>query len=206
MSEGVDIQSVNFLGSFKFLDQCPEGVKPEYAFMGRSNVGKSSMINHLLNRKHMAHVSSTPGKTQSLNFFEINDRWRIVDLPGYGYAKVSKKERGKWEAMINNYLLKRKMLAGVFLLMDFSIPPQKIDMKMAEWLAEHRIPFYLLFTKSDKVKNSQLNKQLEVFVKAFLENWSGMPAYIVTAANKHVGRDEVLDRISEINDAFYKVA
>lgn len=206
MNEQQDIQSVDFLGSFKYLDQCPEGLKPEYAFIGRSNVGKSSIINHLLNRKHVAHVSSTPGKTQSLNFFEVNEHWRIVDLPGYGYAKVSKKERGKWEAMINTYLQKRKVLAGVFLLMDFSISPQKIDLQMAEWLAEHRIPFYILFTKSDKVKNSQRSKQLELFIKRFMEDWSSMPDYFISAASKHQGRDEILKRISEINEAFYKVA
>ncbi|MCL4145510.1 UNVERIFIED_CONTAM: hypothetical protein GTU68_037162 [Idotea baltica] len=176
---------------------------PEYTFIGRSNVGKSSVINHVLNRKHVAHVSSTPGKTQSMNFYEINERWRIVDLPGYGYAKVSKKERKKWQGMIDRFLRERQFLVAVFLLMDFSIDPQPIDMEQAEWLAENRVPFHILFTKADKVKPALKDQQLSKFVDTFLENWSSMPTYFISSASKHSGRDEILENISQLNESFY---
>ncbi len=203
MGDRIDIRTVDFLGSFKTLEQCPKNVMPEYAFMGRSNVGKSSVINHILNRKQIAHTSSTPGKTQSLNFYEINQQWRIVDLPGYGYAKVSKKERKKWQAMIASYLRRRESLACAFLLMDFSIEPQKIDLEQAEWLAENQIPFHLLFTKSDKVKPALRDKQTQRFIEAFLEDWSSMPTYFITSASKHEGRAAILQNISKINKSFY---
>ncbi len=204
MSEKIDIQTVDFLGSFKKLSQCPAKMMPEYAFIGRSNVGKSSVINHILNRKQIAHVSSTPGKTQSLNYYEINQRWRIVDLPGYGYARVSKKERKKWEGMIASYLRHREFLVCAFLLIDFSISPQRIDLEQAEWLAENQVPFHLLFTKSDKIKPAKREAQLKIFVETFLETWSSMPTYFVTSASKHEGRDAILQNISRINTSFYK--
>ena len=204
MSEKLVIQSVDFLGSFKNLDQCPTNMMPEYAFIGRSNVGKSSIINHILNRKQIAHVSSTPGKTQSLNFYEIDGTWRIVDLPGYGYAKVSKKERKKWQGMIASYLRKREFLVCAFLLMDFSIPPQKIDMEQAEWLAENNVPFHILFTKSDKIKPAAHDKQLEMFIATFLEEWSSMPTYFISSATKHLGREDILSNIQKINRSFYR--
>lgn len=204
MSEKLDIKSVSFLGSFKAMDKCPKKPMPEYAFIGRSNVGKSSIINHLLNRKHVAHVSSTPGKTQSMNFYEINDHWRIVDLPGYGYARVSKKERKKWQTMIDQFLIQRPFLVAAFLLIDFSIPPQRIDIEQAEWLAENQVPFYLLFTKADKIKPAKRDEQLTLFITSFLEEWTSMPTYFVTSASKHEGRDEILQNISTINESFYK--
>jgi len=198
----IDIQTVDFLGSFKTIAQCPTTVMPEYTFIGRSNVGKSSVINHILNRKQIAHTSSTPGKTQSLNFYEINKSWRIVDLPGYGYAKVSKKERKKWQGMIATFLKKRESLVCAFLLMDFSITPQKIDLEQAEWLAENRVPFHILFTKSDRVKPAQHESQTQTFVETFLKDWSSMPTYFITSANKHYGRDEILSNIDKINQSF----
>ena len=204
MSEKLDIRTVTFLGSFKALNKCPQHVMPEYAFIGRSNVGKSSIINHLLNRKQIAHVSSTPGKTQSMNFYEINEKWRIVDLPGYGYARVSKKERKQWEGMIMRYLKEGPFLAAAFLLIDFSIPPQRIDIEQAEWLAENQVPFHILFTKSDKIKPSIIEKQLSKFVSIFLESWSAMPIYFITSAIKHNGADDILKNIGKINQAFYK--
>lgn len=203
MSEKIDIRTVEFLGSFKKLDQCPKAKMPEYTFIGRSNVGKSSVINHVLNRKHVAHVSSTPGKTQSMNFYEINEKWRIVDLPGYGYAKVSKKERKKWQSMINRFLIERPYLVAVFMLMDFSIEPQPIDMQQAEWLAENRIPFHVLFTKVDRIKPANKERQLRIFVDTFLKTWSSMPTYFMTSAIKHQGREEILENISIINKSFY---
>jgi GTP-binding protein len=202
VSDKIDIQTVDFLGSFKKLDQCPQTAMPEYAFIGRSNVGKSSVINHILNRKQIAHVSSTPGKTQSLNFYEINKNWRIVDLPGYGYAKVSKKERKKWQGMIAEYLRNRPFLVSAYLLIDFSIDPQRIDLEQAEWLAENQVPFHILFTKTDKVKPAGRDSQLQKFITSFLEDWSSMPTYFITSALKHSGRDEILNNIATINDAF----
>ncbi len=202
MSKKPDIQKVTFLGSFKTLEQCPSRVMPEHAFIGRSNVGKSSIINEVLNRKHIAHTSSTPGKTQSLNFYEINENWRIVDLPGYGYAKVSKKERKKWQGMIASYLRDREFLVCAFLLIDFSIAPQRIDMERAEWLAENQVPFHILFTKSDKIKPKLKEEQLQKFIYTYLEEWSSMPTYFLTSATKHIGRDEILANIWKINAAF----
>lgn len=200
-----DIQSIDFIGSFKYLDQCPTDQVPEYAFIGRSNVGKSSLINSLLGRKEVAHESSTPGKTQSMNFFLIDSRWRIVDLPGYGFARISKKERAKWSVMIESYLMKRKQLACAFLLMDMSIAPQKIDLKRAEWMAEHRIPFTILFSKVDKIKKSEVKRQYDVFAEYFEKEWTEMPNHIMTSASKRLGQKEVLDSIEEINEAFYKL-
>ena len=202
MSAKIDIQSVDFLGSFKKLEQCPTKSLPEYAFIGRSNVGKSSVINHILNRKQIAHVSSTPGKTQSLNFYEVNKGWRIVDLPGYGYAKVSKKERKKWQGMIANYLKDRPFLVSAFLLIDFSIDPQRIDMEQAEWLAENQVPFHILFTKADKIKPAAKDAQLQKFILTFLQEWASMPTYFISSAIKHSGRDEILANIATINEAF----
>lgn len=202
MKDRVDIRSVKFLGSFKHLDQCPAQAMPEYAFIGRSNVGKSSVINLLLNRKQIAHTSSTPGKTQSLNFYEVNESWRIVDLPGYGYAKVSKKERKKWEGMIAAYLRDRPFLVCAYLLIDFSILPQRLDLEQAEWLAENQVPFHILFTKSDKLKTALHEEQLTKFISTFLQNWSSMPTYFVTSAKKRTGRDQILRNIVKINEAF----
>lgn len=177
---------------------------PEFAFIGRSNVGKSSIINYILNRKNMAHTSSTPGKTQSLNFYEVDDRWRIVDLPGYGYAKVSKKERKKWQSMIDTYLRDRPFLVCAFLLIDFSIKPQRIDLEQAEWLAENRVPFYLLFTKADRVKKQNKEEQLGGFIRTFLDSWSSVPQYFVTSANKRYGRSEIMESIEKITTSFYQ--
>ena len=204
MASARDIRNIEFIGSFKYLDQCPDQMVPEYAFVGRSNVGKSSFINYLLDRKDVARVSSNPGKTQSINIFHIDQYWSIADLPGYGYAKVSKKERKKWQTMIDTYLLQRKSLVGVFLLMDFSVGLQDSDWNKAIWLAENQVPFALIFTKVDRIKKSQRERQLGYFVERFAEEWQSVPKYFKTSSSKRMGRELVIDYIEDINAAFYQ--
>ena len=155
------IQSAKFIGSFPKTDDCPQSELPEFAFIGRSNVGKSSLINLLTNRKELAKVSKTPGKTQMLNFFLIDENWHLVDLPGYGYAKLSKTTRAVFDKMIRYYISKREQLVTVFLLIDSSISPQKIDLEFIDWLGQNRIQFAIVFTKSDKEKALQVQKNIK---------------------------------------------
>lgn len=189
-----------FIKSSTKLQECPNPHLPEYAFIGRSNVGKSSLINYLCDRKSLAMTSGKPGKTRVINHFLIDKSWYLVDLPGYGYARVSKSERRKFEQMIRDYLLHRPNLSNVFILIDANISPQKIDLEFIEWLGISSIPFTIIFTKADKSKDSSLNENLEAFLKALSESWEELPKHIVTSSSKRFGREEVLALIAQTND------
>jgi GTP-binding protein len=185
------IQSSEFIGSYEKLEQCPKQPLPEFAFIGRSNVGKSSLINYLCNKKNLAKTSQTPGKTRLLNFFLINDNWRLVDLPGYGYAKLSKKEIARIDTMIKSFLTKRTFLFCVFLLIDSRVPPQKIDLEFAAWLGENQIPFVIVFTKTDKVKVTYI----EQFKTQMLQSWESLPEIFMTSSENRTGAEALLSFI-----------
>ncbi|MDB5227670.1 MAG: YihA family ribosome biosis GTP-binding protein [Bacteroidota bacterium] len=192
------IQSAKFIGAFPKTDDCPQSEMPEFAFIGRSNVGKSSLINLITNRKELAKVSKTPGKTQTINFFLIDESWHLVDLPGYGYAKVSKSSREVFNKMIRYYLTHREQLKNVFVLIDSTISPQKIDMEFINWLGEMRIPFSIIFTKSDKEKALIIQKNIKSFRSKMLENWENIPPFILTSSEKNRGGKEIMSFIKEV--------
>lgn len=194
------IKTSVYKGSFTSDAQCPKPDKPEYAFIGRSNVGKSSLINMLTGRSALAHVSHTPGKTQSLNYYLINGDWYLVDLPGYGYAQVSKSRRDNWEQMMRRYLMKRENLQCVFLLIDARIPPQESDLAFANWMGMEQIPFVFVFTKTDDKKYNTSN--IKTFEKSVMETWAQMPQYFLSSSRKGLGRDEILNFIEQINNQF----
>lgn len=194
------IKSANFLASAAKLDQCPPGNKPEFAFIGRSNVGKSSLINMLVGVKGLAKTSSTPGKTQLLNYFIINEKWFLVDLPGYGFAKVSRSEREKWEKRLYEYLKKRDNLYCVFVLVDSRLEPQRSDLEMINWLGENQVPLAIIFTKADKMKPKALEESVEVWKKTLLEDWTDLPTMIITSAENKNGKDEVLAFIGKYSE------
>lgn len=196
------IESAFFSGSFVDVRALPDNDLPEYAFIGRSNVGKSSLINMLTGRKKLAKTSNRPGKTQTINLFTINEDWLLVDLPGYGYAQISKTARKKWERFIRGYLSKRRQLQCVFLLIDSRIPPQRLDLDFAAWLGELHIPFVLVFTKADKLKPAELDANVETFRAAMLEEWNALPQQFITSSTSKQGRDEVLGLIQEVNQRF----
>ena len=182
--------------------KCPNEPLPEYAFIGRSNVGKSSLINYLCNRKKLALVSNTPGKTQMINFFDIDQSWYLVDLPGYGYARLSKKKRREFEQMIEGYLLKRESLAGTFLLLDVNVGPQQVDLDFINWLGKMRIPFAIVYTKTDRVKPRDLPDKIKALEDAILDSFSDLPDTFTTSAIKRIGGQEMLDYIAQINKAY----
>ena len=188
------IKSTEFLGSFEKLTQCPTTALPEFAFIGRSNVGKSSLINYVTGVKGLAKTSQTPGKTKLLNYFLVNESWRLVDLPGYGYAKLSKVEIARISAMIKDYLLNREFLNTVFLLIDSRVPPQKIDLEFANWMGENQIPFVIVFTKTDKVKVTYM----EQFKQKMLESWEELPPTFATTAERKQGKEALLDYIEVV--------
>ena len=192
------IKSISFVKSSQSISQCPESPLPEFAFIGRSNVGKSSLINMLSNRRALAKVSSVPGKTQLINHFLVNDNWHLVDLPGYGWAKVGLKVKEKWEKDINNYLFHRENLFCVFVLVDSRHDPQKIDLDFMSWLAENGIPFMVVFTKADKVSNNKLGGALARYKKIMKLHWEVLPQFICTSSESGVGKEEVLGTIEEI--------
>ncbi len=196
------IQYADFIMSNTDPRKCPPPDKPEYAFIGRSNVGKSSLINMITGRKKLAKTSGTPGKTITINHFVINAEWYLVDLPGYGFAKRSKTERDKWEKMIKNYLLRRENLVNVFVLIDIRHAPQKIDMEFMQWLALSQIPFTMIFTKADKLKMVQLATNQKAYQDSMLEEWEELPPMITTSAEKGDGRDELLDYIGSLNGLY----
>lgn len=179
---------------------------PEYAFIGRSNVGKSSLINMLANREKLAKTSGTPGKTQLINHFLINNAWYIVDLPGYGFAKVSQSQRRSWEQMIENYLRKRENLANVFVLIDSRHTPQKIDLEFINQLGKWNIPFNIVFTKADKNTQAETSKNVKNFLNKMRETWQFLPAHFVTSTVKKSGREEILNLIEEMNIQFRAIA
>lgn len=195
----MEIKQVEFCVSSSKLSQCPNDRRAEYAFIGRSNVGKSSLINLLANNKKLAHTSGKPGKTQLINHFLVDQEWYLVDLPGYGYAKVSKNSRQKFQKMIEDYILERENLVNLFVLIDSRIEPQKIDLEFIEWLGENQVPFSMVFTKIDKLKNNQLNKNLKVYNKKLLETWAQLPMQFSTSAESGAGKAELLSYIHQIN-------
>jgi len=198
----MDIKEVSFIGSFERESQCPQDMVPEYAFIGRSNVGKSSLINMLCNHKGLAKVSNTPGKTQTINFFRVDSAWHLVDLPGYGYAKISKKMREKWEDMIERYLITRPQLQCVFVLVDSRHELQGVDLEFINWLGERRVAFVLVYTKTDKLKKAQVPENVERIQKGLLQYWNSLPDQFVTSSEKKVGRQEILDFIGDLNNNF----
>lgn len=197
----MQIKSAEFFISNSRADQCPVTDKPEYAFIGRSNVGKSSLINMLTQRKALAMTSSTPGKTMLINHFVINDEWFLVDLPGYGYAKRGKKEVEKLQKLISYYVLNREELTCLFVLIDSRLKPQKIDLEFIQFLGENGVPFGLIFTKADKTKCGELKRNVEVFLNTLREEWEELPPYFITSSDSGLGRDEVLSYIQQINDS-----
>jgi GTP-binding protein len=183
---------------------CPDDGKPEFAFIGRSNVGKSSLINMLTNHKKLAKTSSTPGKTQLINHFIINNEWYLVDLPGYGYAKASKKSRYNWEKFISEYLLHRTSLFNTFVLIDSRLEPQKIDLEFMNWCGEKEIPFSMVFTKIDKLSSSALQKNLTAYKKEMMKYWTDLPPIFTTSSESNFGQEKLLNYIDEIVKAWYR--
>ncbi len=198
------ITKAEFLISNTDYKKCPEEDKPEYAFIGRSNVGKSSLINMLCAKKGLAKTSSTPGKTQLINHFIINDQWYLVDLPGYGFAKVSRESRDKWDKMITDYIINRKNMLSVFVLIDIRLEPQQKDLDFIERLGENSIPFSIVFTKADKNSRTKNEYSVKAFSKKLLESWHELPPVFITSAEERRGRDEVLSYIEETNKLFKK--
>ena len=198
----MNITSAEFVVSNSRAYMCPATDLPEYAFIGRSNVGKSSLINMLTGRKSLAMTSATPGKTMLINHFLINKEWHLVDLPGYGYAKRGKKAMQQLQNIIEYYILERKQLTCLFVLIDSRLTPQKIDLEFIEWLGEHGIPFGIIFTKADKNKAGELKKNVNGFLAKLAEQWEELPPYFVTSSEKRIGRDEFLSYIESINQSF----
>ena len=195
----MEIKSAEFIISNTNVDKCPLHDKPEYAFIGRSNVGKSSLINMLTGRKGLAMTSATPGKTLLINHFLINKEWYLVDLPGYGYAKRGKSQQDQLTKIINDYILERPQLTSLFVLIDSRHEPQKIDLEFIEWLGENSVPFGIIFTKADKLGRGKLSDNVKQFLTTLEEQWEELPPHFITSSLDKTGRDEVLDYISSIN-------
>lgn len=193
------IKSAEFVISNTDYNKCPQDNKPEYAFIGRSNVGKSSLINMLSNRKNLAMTSSKPGKTMLINHFIINNEWYLVDLPGYGYAQRGKKERGKFKSMIHEYISKRSQLINLFVLIDSRHEPQAIDTEFIVWLGDKEVPFSIVFTKIDKLSKSKLTDNINAYKKKLLESWEELPPIFITSSEKKIGGEDILKYIDEIN-------
>ncbi|MBP3789288.1 MAG: YihA family ribosome biogenesis GTP-binding protein [Prevotella sp.] len=195
----MEVKSAEFVISAPMVSLCPKDTKPEFAFIGRSNVGKSSLINMLAKNRKLAKTSATPGKTLLINHFIINKEWYLVDLPGYGYAKRSKKEVAKLDQMIRGYILGREQLVNVFVLVDIRLEPQPIDLEFINWLGVSSIPFSIVFTKADKLTAAKVRANVAAYEQKMLETWEEMPPYFVTSSEKGAGRDEVLGYIEQIN-------
>lgn len=198
----MQIKSSRFVMSNTEVAKCPPPVRPEYAFIGRSNVGKSSLINMLVDKKDLAMTSGKPGKTQLINHFIIDEKWYLVDLPGYGYAKVSKTKKAEFSKIITAYLKNRPNLMCVFVLIDSRLDPQQIDLDFILWLGTHHIPFVLAFTKADKSKQRDVATKVNVFKNKLLEQWEELPPIFVTSAEKKLGREQILKWIVETNATF----
>ena len=194
----MEIKQAEFIMSAPDLKQCPDERIAEYAFIGRSNVGKSSLINMMVRKKNLAKTSSTPGKTQLINYFKINEGWMLVDLPGYGYAKVAKSMKGKFHK-ITDFVSKRENLVNLFVLIDSRHKPQKIDLDFMEWLGEEGIPFSIVFTKVDKVSSTVLSKNLNHYKKEMLKVWEEMPKNFISSSTSEIGRAELLNYIGSVN-------
>ena len=195
----MEVKTAEFVISAPVVNMCPADTKPEYAFIGRSNVGKSSLINMLCRNKKLAKTSATPGKTLLINHFIINKEWYLVDLPGYGYAKRSKTEIAKLDRMIRGYILQRQQLVSVFVLVDVRLEPQAIDVEFINWLGQRGIPFCIVFTKADKLSVGKVNANVEEYKRKLLETWEELPPYIVTSSESRQGRDELLSYIEKVN-------
>lgn len=195
------IKEVQFVKSSANAKQCPDSELPEYAFVGRSNVGKSSLINALTNKRKLAKTSSTPGKTQLINHFIIDEQWYLVDLPGYGFAKVSKKKRSGFDYLIKDYLLNRSNMVCLFLLIDSRHDPLKADMEFLQWLGEHGVPFAICFTKADKLTKNKLESSIRNYKKELLKTWEELPPIFVTSSMKRDGLEELLTYISQVNQS-----
>ena len=196
------IKSAEFVISNTDYKLCPKETHPEYAFIGRSNVGKSSLINALVNRKNLAKTSGKPGKTQLINHFKINDSWFLVDLPGYGYASTSKTNREMFKEMINKYLLNRKNLICLFVLLDIRHNPQSIDLEFMEKIGQEKIPFVMVFTKSDKISQTQISKNIKLYKTEMLKQWEYLPDMFITSSENQNGISEILKFIKEYNEEF----
>lgn len=196
------IRSAEFVISNTEVDKCPAPTIPEYAFIGRSNVGKSSLLNMITQKSKLAKTSGRPGKTQLINHFLINEEWYLTDLPGYGFAKTSKMNRKKWSIFIEEYLLTRKNLLNTFILIDSRLEPQKNDIEFMEWCGQKGLAFSMVFTKTDKLSKVNLQKNLAFYKKEMLKSWEELPPLFITSSTTNVGRDEVLNYIEEINEMF----
>lgn len=195
------IKTAEFVKSSPNYKDCPQDMLPEYAFIGRSNVGKSSLINHLTDRKKLAKTSSTPGKTQLINHFIIDDNWFLVDLPGYGWAQTSKTNKAAWKKMIDEYLRERPNLACVFVLVDSRHEPQPIDLEFIQWLGDEGVPFSIVFTKTDKLKKAQIQSNVASYKRKLRETWEELPPTFITSSVDKVGGEEILDFIHRINES-----
>ena len=198
------IKSAEFVMSNSDVTKCPKEKLIEYAFIGRSNVGKSSLINMLMQKKSLAKTSGRPGKTQLINHFLINKNWFLVDLPGYGYARVSKSSKRIFQKFITQYFSKRQQLVLAFVLIDCRHKPQKVDLEFMQWMGENQVPFSIIFTKQDKMKPNALIKNIEDYKLKMLESWEEMPNYFITSSSNGTGRDKVLNYMSEINSLVSK--
>jgi len=195
----MEIKEAEFVMSNSDVRKCPAPDRPEYAFIGRSNVGKSSLINMLTNKKSLAKTSGKPGKTRLINHFLINKEWYLVDLPGYGYAQVPKAERLKWETMLRNYILKRENLYCLFVLIDSRHEAQQVDLEFMEWLGVSEIPFNIVFTKTDKLKPAELEENMKAYEEKMFETWEQMPGYFISSAETGAGKEEILGFIDDVN-------
>lgn len=195
------IKKAEFVCSSPDVSKCPGTDLPEYAFIGRSNVGKSSLINMLTNRNRLARISSTPGKTRLINHFLINNEWYLVDLPGYGYARTSRQQKVDFKAIITDYITKRENLACLFVLLDSRLEPQEIDLRFINWLGTCEVPFALIFTKTDKISTVKFEKNKKIFESVLMESWEELPPFFKTSATKRLGREDILDYIHEINQS-----
>ena len=195
----MEITSAEFVISNTDVKKCPAGTFPEYAFIGRSNVGKSSLINMLTARKGLAMTSATPGKTMLINHFLINKNWYLVDLPGYGYARRGQKGKDQIRTIIEDYILEREQMTNLFLLIDSRLEPQKIDLEFMEWLGENGIPFSIIFTKADKLKSGRLKMNINAYLRELSKQWEELPPYFISSSENRTGRIEILDYIESIN-------
>ena len=195
----MEIKSAEFVMSNSNVEKCPKSALPEYAFIGRSNVGKSSLINMLTNRRSLAKTSGKPGKTQLINHFLINKNWHLVDLPGYGYARVSKSSKKTFQKFITDYFSKRKQLVCGFVLVDIRHEPQKIDTEFMEWLGENLIPFCIIFTKADKLKPKAIENHVKAYEEIMLQTWEEMPQYFITSSSKNIGKEDLIGYIDTLN-------
>jgi len=204
MVENMIIKEAKFIKSSTTLSECPEKKLPEYVFLGRSNVGKSSLINMLVNQNKLSKISSKPGKTQLINHFEIDNNLYFVDLPGYGWAKTSKSNRDKWDNMTKNFLINSDKISLIFILIDLRLEPQKIDIDYINYIGKNKLPLNLIFTKSDKVKKSKITSNIDNFLNELSKYWSSTPNYFVSSSLKNIGREEILNHIFNINKSILK--